>query len=238
MLEPSPTPRPVLAADGLTKSFRSGQNVIHVLRGASLEVFPGEAIAIRGESGSGKSTLLNLLAGLEAPDAGTVSWQGDILPTTRLPRLAPRRARWLGLVFQAYHLIGELNLFENVYLAARIAGQADAAARARASALLTRVGLGERQRSLPQELSGGERQRVAVARALLNRPSVVLADEPTGNLDERTGREVMDLLLAICPEEGAALVLVTHNPAHAARCQRQLFLHLGQFLPAPAPAEA
>lgn len=221
--------RPVLAAEGVTKSFRSGAGVIPVLRGASISISAGERVAIRGESGSGKTTLLNLLAGLEAPDQGTIRWQGEALPGGNLHGLAPRRARWLGMVFQAYHLVTELNLFENVLLAARIAGRVDAQARERAASLLGRVGLGARLRSVPAELSGGERQRVAVARALLNRPAVVLADEPTGNLDERTGREVMDLLLEVCREEGAALVLVTHNAAHAARCDSERFLHLGRF---------
>jgi len=223
------SPTPILHAEAVTKAFRSGTKVIPVLRSASFTVAPGESVAIRGESGSGKTTLLNLLAGLEAPDDGAIHWQGEPLPRTRLHRLAPRRARWLGMVFQAYHLVSELNLFENVLLAARVAGRTDAATRARAASLLGRVGLGERQRSVPAELSGGERQRVAVARALLNRPAVVLADEPTGNLDERTGREVMDLLLDVCREEAAALVLVTHNATHAARCGRECFLHLGQF---------
>jgi predicted ABC-type transport system involved in lysophospholipase L1 biosynthesis ATPase subunit len=177
-------------------------------------------VAIRGESGSGKSTLLNLLSGLDVPDAGTIHWSGTA-PTP------DRRAEFLGMVFQSFYLIPELNAEQNVLMAARIRKSPGAAERARARDLLARVGLAQRMRHLPMQLSGGERQRVAVARALVNSPRLILADEPTGNLDEHTGDAVIELLLALCRETGTALVLVTHNATHAAKANRSLFLHDG-----------
>jgi len=212
---------PVLSARALRKSFPSGDTRLEVLRGVDLDVAPGESVSIRGESGSGKSTLLNLLAGLDAPDAGAVAWAGS--PDTG----AGRRAAFLGMVFQSFYLIPELDALANVLLARRILGGVDGAARARARELLGRVGLAERAHHLPAHLSGGERQRVAIARALMNAPRLILADEPTGNLDERTGAGVIELLLGLCLSADAALVLVTHNAAHAARTRRALVLHAG-----------
>lgn len=218
-----PGPAPVVMARGVVKSYRSGEKQLGVLAGVDLAVGPGETVGISGESGSGKSTLLNLLAGLDAPDAGTVTWGG------RATMSAARRGTHLGMVFQAYYLLPELTAFDNVLLAARIAGVVNRAMKARAADLLAAVGLAERRHHVPAMLSGGERQRVALARALINRPALLLADEPTGNLDERTGEVVIDLLLRLTRETGAALVLVTHNPAHACRCDRQLHLHQGRF---------
>lgn len=220
---PSPVPPAVIAARGLVKSYPSGEKQLGVLAGVDVSVGAGETVGISGESGSGKSTLLNLLAGLDAPDAGTVAWGG----VTTLS--AARRGTYLGMVFQAYYLLPELTAWDNVLLAARIAGVVDRAMKARAEDLLAAVGLAERRHHVPAMLSGGERQRVALARALINRPALLLADEPTGNLDERTGEVVIDLLLRLTRETGAALVLVTHNPAHAARCDRQMHLHQGRF---------
>jgi predicted ABC-type transport system involved in lysophospholipase L1 biosynthesis ATPase subunit len=211
----------VLSARGLRKSFPSGDAVLEVLRGVDMDVAAGESVSIRGESGSGKSTLLNLLAGLDAPDSGTVSWGGS--PDTG----AARRAAYLGMVFQAFYLVPELDAFSNVLLARRILGRVDAAARDRARALLGEVGLAARAHHLPAHLSGGERQRVALARALMNEPRLIVADEPTGNLDERTGNEVVDLLLGLCSSANTALVLVTHNAAHAAKTRRSLTLTRG-----------
>lgn len=211
---------PVLSAAGLCKSYLSGDRRIEVLRGADLRVAAGESVSIRGESGSGKSTLLNLLSGLDAPDAGEIRWDGAA-------PAAGRRAKFLGMVFQAFYLIPELDALENVLMAGRMLGRPDAARRTRARDLLSRVGLAERISHLPAQLSGGERQRVAVARALMNAPRLLLADEPTGNLDEHTGEAVIDLLLGLCRETGTALVLVTHNPAHAARTDRALRMHDG-----------
>jgi putative ABC transport system ATP-binding protein/lipoprotein-releasing system ATP-binding protein len=210
----------VLAASGLAKTYLSGAQRLQVLRDVSLQVPAGESVSIRGESGSGKSTLINLLAGLDAPDAGRLLWLGQ-------PADADRRAEFLGIVFQSFYLIPEMDALANVLMAARIRGAVGAEQRRRAADLLARVGLGERTTHLPAQLSGGERQRVAVARALMNAPKLVLADEPTGNLDERTGDAVIELLLGLCRETGPALVLVTHNAAHAAKCARQLTLHDG-----------
>jgi lipoprotein-releasing system ATP-binding protein len=222
-------PDAVLQARGLRKTYPSGDRVLEVLSGVDLTVAAGESVSIRGESGSGKSTLLNILAGLDRPEAGELFWAEEAAHRLSLGDLTTRRGRFLGMVFQSYYLIPELDAFANVLMAARMLGGVGAGERARATALLTRVGLAERGHHLPAHLSGGERQRVAVARALMNRPAVILADEPTGNLDERTGDEVVELLLGVCAEEQAALVLVTHNPAHAKKTARQLLLHDGRF---------
>jgi predicted ABC-type transport system involved in lysophospholipase L1 biosynthesis ATPase subunit len=212
----------VLSAVGVRKSYPSGDRRIEVLCGVDLRVAAGESVSIRGESGSGKSTLLNLLSGLDAPDAGEIRWDGSA-PS------AGTRARYLGMVFQSFYLIPELDAWQNVLMAGRMLGSPGADSRARARDLLERVGLGNRASHLPAQLSGGERQRVAVARALMNSPRLLLADEPTGNLDERTGEAVIDLLLGLSRETGTALVLVTHNPAHAARTGRALTLHDGRL---------
>jgi predicted ABC-type transport system involved in lysophospholipase L1 biosynthesis ATPase subunit len=212
----------ILSGAGLAKSYLSGTERLEVLRGVDIEVAAGESVAIRGESGSGKSTLLNLLAGLDTPDSGTLSWRGEA-PSTE------RRARYLGMIFQSFYLIPELDALANVLMSARILKAPGSAERARAKDLLARVGLASRATHLPSQLSGGERQRVAVARALMNSPQLVLADEPTGNLDEHTGDAVIELLLSICAETRTALVLVTHNAAHAAKAQRSLFLKDGTF---------
>ena len=221
---------PVLRAVGVRKTYPSGDTVLEVLRGVDFSVAPGESVSIRGESGSGKSTLLNIISGLDRPDAGELWWGPEPAHALTLSQLTDRRARYLGMVFQAYYLIPEVDALANVLMGARIAGRAGTAERERAAALLGRVGLAGRAHHLPAQLSGGERQRVAVARALMNRPQVILADEPTGNLDERTGDGVIDLLLGVCAEEQAALVLVTHNPAHAQRAARQLVLRDGRFV--------
>jgi predicted ABC-type transport system involved in lysophospholipase L1 biosynthesis ATPase subunit len=214
-------PDALLTARALRKTYLSGDRRIEVLNGVDLAIAPGESVSIRGESGSGKSTLLHLLAGLDAPDGGEILWRG------KNTLAAAPRARTVGMVFQAFYLVPELDALANVLLAHRIIGRPDAAARARARELLGRVGLAERAHHLPSQLSGGERQRVAVARALMNRPPLILADEPTGNLDEHTGDAVIGLLLGLCAETNTALVLVTHNAAHAAKTSRHLFLHEG-----------
>jgi predicted ABC-type transport system involved in lysophospholipase L1 biosynthesis ATPase subunit len=212
----------VLSARDLRKTYLSGTERLEVLREVSFEVGAGETVSIRGESGSGKSTLLNLLAGLDAPDAGTLAWAGE-------PVHAARRGRFLGIVFQSFYLIPEIDALANVLMGARIVQRPGAAERARAKDLLARVGLSERAKHLPAQLSGGERQRVAVARALINSPKLLLADEPTGNLDEHTGDAVIELLLSLCRDTGTALVLVTHNAAHAKKTHRQLLLRDGRL---------
>jgi predicted ABC-type transport system involved in lysophospholipase L1 biosynthesis ATPase subunit len=211
----------VLQARGIRKTYRSGDALLEVLRGVDLDIASGESVSIRGESGSGKSTLLNLFAGLDAPDAGTIAWEGS---TDTGPR---RRAAYLGMVFQSFYLVPELDAFANVLLARRILGGADRAARDRDRQLLDHVGLSGRSHHLPAQLSGGERQRVALARALMNRPKLIVADEPTGNLDEKTGNAVIELLMGLCSSANTALVLVTHNAAHAEKAGRRLTMESG-----------
>ncbi len=211
----------VLSARDLKKTYQSADNRLEVLRGINLDVAAGESVSIRGESGSGKSTLLNLLSGLDQPDSGTVLWDGTA------DTGAARRSAFLGMIFQSYYLVPELNAWENILLAGRIRGRSTKDAGAAATALLARVGLSARAKHLPSQLSGGERQRVAVARALINAPRLVLADEPTGNLDERIGTAVIELICGLCAETKTALVLVTHNPAHAERASRHLTMTAG-----------
>ena len=219
----------ILEAKQLGKSFPSPDGAITVLDGVDFKLRRGESVSIRGESGSGKSTLLNVLSGLETTDVGELLWNGQQVSGRSLSWLAARRTNYIGFVFQSYYLAPELNALENVLLGARIAGRINRTVIDRAEALLKRVGMEHRLRHGSTKLSGGERQRVAVARALINDPPLVLADEPTGNLDEATGVAVMDLLLEIAGEEAKSLVLVTHNPEFAKRTQHQLTLHLGQF---------
>ena len=215
---------PILSARGLVKTYASGEGRLEVLGGVDLDVGAGESVSIRGESGSGKSTLLNLLSGLDQPDKGTVLWENSRDTGAR------RRSAFLGMVFQSYYLVPELNALENIALAARVNGASSREARARGAVLLEKVGLAARERHLPSQLSGGERQRIAVARALVNSPRLILADEPTGNLDERIGGSVIELIFGLCAEFRTALVLVTHNASHAERASRRLTMaggHLG-----------
>jgi len=217
----------VLQAKGLKKSFKSPAGSLAVLRSVDLEVRAGESLSIRGSSGSGKTTLLQLLGGLDIPDAGEVRLQ---LGSRSF--VAPHRClgQGVGFVFQNYQLMAELNAWENVALAAEIAGRGKS--EKEAQELLTLVGLGHRIHHMPAQLSGGESQRVAIARALINQPAVILADEPTGNLDETTGQEIMKLLLEVVAQQQAALVLVTHSKEFAERTQRRLLLSGGVLSPA------
>ena len=221
----------VLKAKEISKAFKTPRGPLEVLRNISLEIGAGEFVSIRGESGSGKTTLLQILGGLDKAGAGELFWNGEMVSGRSNGFLANRRARWLGYVFQAYHLVPELNALENVMLAGPIAGTKKRDVRAQAENLLERVGLAERMRHLPSQMSGGECQRVAVARALVNQPKLILADEPTGNLDERTGAEVMTLLRQLTQEARVALVLVTHNLEFARQASRCLFLQHGQLQP-------
>lgn len=216
--------RPLLAASDLSKTYRIGRRTVPVLRGVSFEVHAGAFVALRGASGSGKSTLLHLLGGLDVPDLGCIEFEGERMDGWGPARLAAFRNFRVGLVFQAYHLLPELDALENVCLPARVARRPAGEAEARARALLVRVGLGERLDHRPAELSGGEQQRVAIARALMNQPRLVLADEPTGNLDSQSGGGILDLLCSIQREEGMTLVMVTHDPRVAARAPRVLEL--------------
>jgi lipoprotein-releasing system ATP-binding protein len=219
----------ILEARQLGKTFPGADGPIAVLEGVDFMLRRGESVSIRGESGSGKSTLLNVLSGLETANSGELFWNAKSVAGRSLSWMAGQRSDYIGFVFQSYYLAPELNAFENVLLGARIAGRVDSAARDRAEALLKRVGMAHRLKHASTRLSGGERQRVAVARALINDPPLVLADEPTGNLDESTGMAVMELLLELAGEEAKSLVLVTHNPEFARRTQRQLTLHLGKL---------
>ncbi len=220
---------PILSAKDLSKSFSIPGGKLDVLRGLDFSISPGTSASIRGESGSGKSTLLNLFGGLEKPDSGEVCWMDQPIRKFSNKRLATDRGSLLGMVFQAYHLVGEMTALENVLFAARIVGKVDSDTRSRAANLLERVGLGDRLHQLPVKMSGGERQRVAIARAILNRPKALLADEPTGNLDEKTGQATMELLMGLVRSEGISLVLVTHNPSFAALCDERWHLHSGRL---------
>lgn len=219
----------LFSARGVFKTFTLGRRSIEVLRGVDLNVQRGEFLALSGASGAGKSTLLHLLGGLDVPNRGEI-WLGDKnlarLGDITLTRV---RNRTIGFVFQAYHLLPELDAFENVILPARIARMPVAEARDRAEQLLGRVGLAERLDHRPYELSGGEQQRVAIARALINEPDVLLADEPTGNLDTRTGDEIIDLLCSLVSERQVTLLVATHDNEVAARAPRQVHLVDGKI---------
>lgn len=212
----------ILSAVEIRKAFKSPDGgLTEVLKGASLDVCENESVSICGESGAGKTTFLNIIAGLESPDSGEVLWDGRRIDLLSNSKQAALRARFMGFVFQNCCLIPELNARENVEFAARIAGIYDRCkSRARAEELLEFTGLGGRMKHLPSQLSGGEKQRVAVARALMNNPSVILADEPTGNLDEKTGESVMEMLLSLCGSGRASLILITHNPDFARRTSK------------------
>jgi putative ABC transport system ATP-binding protein len=226
--ETRPAPPPVLVASELSKVYGEGPTAVRALDGASLEVARGEMVAIMGPSGSGKSTMLHLLGALETPSGGQISLGGeryDGLDDAGLTRV--RRDR-IGFVFQFFNLLPSLTAEENVLLPGLIAGEGDEAVRARARALLDRVGLSARTDHLPGEMSGGEQQRVSIARALLREPELVLADEPTGNLDSRSSAEVLELLRGLSESEGQTLVMVTHDPGVAAIAARIIFLRDGQ----------
>ncbi|MDT8405935.1 MAG: lipoprotein-releasing ABC transporter ATP-binding protein LolD [Methylococcales bacterium] len=217
----------VLQARQLTKTYRQGNLVVPVLKGVDLAIEPGERVAIMGASGSGKSTLLHLLGGLEKPDSGQVMLAGASLYDISKTRLNRLRNADLGFIYQFHHLLGEFTLLENVAMPLLIAGQSVAKAKAAAGDLLTRVDLTHRLTHKPGELSGGERQRAAIARALINQPKCVLADEPTGNLDSKTADQVYQLMLALNRELGVAFLLVTHDPELAERMDRTLHMSDG-----------
>jgi lipoprotein-releasing system ATP-binding protein len=209
---------------GLHKAYLDAGRRVEVLRGVDLEVAPGELVGIVGPSGSGKSTLLHLLGGLDLPDRGVVEVAGEDLGRLSGSALARFRNRTLGFVFQFHQLLPDFTAHENVMIPGRIAGRDPASAAADAKALLDEVGLGERLDHFPNQLSGGERQRVALCRALALEPPLLLADEPTGNLDPATGEQVFALLQAMARRHGTTMVLVTHNPELARRCTRVLTL--------------
>lgn len=218
-----------LEACDIQKSFPNGTDVVEVLRGVTFQLHQGETVAIQGASGSGKTTFLNIISGLESMDTGELYWDGNRINGQSGARLAALRAEQIGMVFQAYYLLPELNVLDNVILAARLLGKPSQDDKDRARELLIRVGLEDRLHFSVEKLSGGERQRVAIARALLNRPNLILADEPTGNLDEETGDSVIELLLDVAREEGTSLILVTHNSAHAKKTGGRYRLHFGKL---------
>lgn len=218
----------VLEVRGLTKEVDNAGLTLKILQQISFSVMSGETVAIMGASGSGKSTLLGLLAGLDVASSGEVLLAGQALSALDEDARAVLRAQGLGFVFQSFQLLPALTALENVMLPLELAGRSDAAALAQI--WLQRVGLGERLQHYPKHLSGGEQQRVALARAFAPRPKLVLADEPTGNLDAATGAQVIDLMFELNAREGTTLILVTHDAALAARCQRVLRLQAGCLL--------
>ncbi len=222
---------PMLRVDNLGLRISLENDTLTILKGVSLEINRGESVAIVGRSGSGKTTLLGLLAGLDTPTEGRVELDGAVISQLSEDERAELRARRVGFVFQSFQLLPALTALENVMLPLELAGMENPEARARE--LLERVGLGQRLGHTPRQLSGGEQQRVAIARAFASDPVVLFADEPTGNLDSRTGADISDLLMNLNREQGTTLVLVTHDEQLAARCSRQLHIE-GGVLTEPA----
>jgi putative ABC transport system ATP-binding protein len=224
----------VIAMKNVSLTLGDGASSVHVLKDVSLEVARGEATGIVGPSGSGKSTLLMVLAGLERVDAGEVWIAGQRIDGRSEDEVAAFRGRNVGIVFQSFHLIPNMTALENVAVPLELAGHPDPFAIAQRE--LAAVGLADRVTHYPGELSGGEQQRVAIARALAPEPAILIADEPTGNLDQATGRQIAELLFAKAAERGMTLVLVTHDPNLAARCPRQIAMRSGRIELAPALA--
>lgn len=216
---------PMLRASDLTHQVTLETDTLTILQGVNLEINRGESVAIVGRSGSGKTTLLGLLAGLDTPSDGTVELDGAVISRLSEDERARLRASRVGFIFQSFQLLPALSALENVMLPLELAGIESAKSRARE--LLERVGLGERLTHTPRQLSGGEQQRVAIARAFASDPAVLFADEPTGNLDNRTGQAVSDLLMDLNREQGTTLIMVTHDEHLAARCGRQLHIEAG-----------
>lgn len=220
---------PILEIDHLIKRVGQGDNEITILQGAGLVVESEETIALVGESGSGKSTLLGIIAGLDDATSGEVKLLGQSLPQLDEEARAKLRARDVGFVFQSFMLIPTLNALENVQLPALLRGESESTSRENAEQLLIQLGLEKRMKHMPAQLSGGEQQRVAIARAFSTRPKILFADEPTGNLDRRTGDKIADLLFSLNRDYGTTLILVTHDLTLAARCQRRLKLSDGKL---------
>jgi len=228
---------PMLKVTGLSHRVALAHDTLTILEGVNLEILRGESVAIVGRSGSGKTTLLGLLAGLDTPSEGSILLDGAVISELDEDERARLRAQRVGFVFQSFQLLPALTALENVLLPLELAGQE--APESRARELLERVGLGDRLHHTPRQLSGGEQQRVAIARAFACDPVVLFADEPTGNLDNRTGQAVSDLLMALNREQGTTLVMVTHDEQLAARCGRQLHIEAGRLSePAVAGGEA
>ncbi len=225
---PHPPIRPLVLATGLRLTVPAAAGPVHILEGVDLQIEAGESVGLVGPSGSGKTSLLMVLAGLERATGGQVLVDGHDMTALDEDALARVRRQTVGIVFQAFHLIPTMTALENVALPLELAGRTDAGARAEAG--LRAMGLGHRLTHLPGQLSGGEQQRVALARAFAPQPRLLLADEPTGNLDLATGRTVMDLLFGLQQSQGTTLLLITHDPALAARCGRQLRMADGRIV--------
>jgi len=225
---------PAVAMRGVDLSLGRGAARVHILRDVDLTIGKGEAVGIIGASGSGKSTLLMIMAGLERPDKGEVEVDGVKLGALNEDALARFRGQRIGIVFQSFHLIPTMTALENVAAPLELAGTSEASERARAE--LEQVGLADRLTHYPAQLSGGEQQRVALARALAPRPSLLIADEPTGNLDETTGRAIIDMMFDLPARRGATLALVTHDATLAARCDRVIRMRSGRIEEEPVPA--
>ena len=219
----------LLSARNVSKAYAMGKRSLEVLRGVSLDVARGEFLALRGASGAGKSTLLHLFGGLDSPNAGEIWFAGKNLAQASETELARLRNCKVGFIFQAYHLLPELDALENVCVPARLARIPAGVAEKRGRDLLARVGLGARLDHKPYELSGGEQQRVAIARALMNEPELILADEPTGNLDSHTGAEIVDLLVNLRADKITTLIIATHDASVAARAPKVIQLVDGQI---------
>ena len=217
----------LISLQKISKTFFQGSQRIEVLNLLNLEVSSGQSVAILGQSGSGKSTLLSILAGLDHPEFGSVTINGQDLSVLKQDELSHFRAQNLGIVFQQYHLMNNLTTLENVTLPLELQKVEDHETPSREA--LNQVGLSHRLTHFPTQLSGGECQRVAIARAIVSRPPIILADEPSGNLDDKTGREVMDLLFRLCEERQQTLILVTHNHNLASQCDRTLTLRSGKL---------
>ena len=220
---------PLLAARGLTKNYTMARRTLEVLRGVDLTVVRGDFLALRGASGAGKSTLLHLIGGLDTPNAGEIFFGSQNLAKFSEGERTNFRRRRVGFIFQAYYLLPELTALENVCLPARVARTSASGAEKRGRDLLARVGLAERIEHKPLELSGGEQQRVAIARALINAPELLLADEPTGNLDSQTGGEIIELLKSLRVENQTTLIIATHDEKVAAHAQRVIELADGRI---------
>jgi ABC-type lipoprotein export system ATPase subunit len=221
----------LISGKGLWKSFQSGDDEVSIIKGLDFSLAQGESISIMGDSGSGKSTLLNLLSGLDCLDKGTLKWKERSIKNLSTSTLSSMRRSFIGFVFQSFYLVPDLTVYENLYLSAKI-GYKDMnqnEIHARICEYLEKVHLKDREQHSVVTLSGGEKQRVAIARALINDPLIIFADEPTGNLDDRSSKEILELLLSLVEMEEKSLVLVTHNPNFAQHTDKQLYLKNGTF---------